>query len=911
MVPRFVLSLFLIAAAAGSLQAAAPKNNPFTKPQLLSGYSGAVTGTLVEATSEFGEPSLMAGTTVWYAYTAPEDGCLVLNWDFLNDGGGFMDLAIVAGTSLKNLQPVENDWSFDAASDRWKTLLTVQKGKTYRFVFDADVEGGFTFDYLLATGGIFGVINPPRFRTIVEAGVGSASATREPEWRVREDAGTITLTVGRFGSTEGAASVGYSVVAGTASALSDYSGTVNGTLNFAAGQSQQTVTLNILNDFSTEPEESFSFKLHSPSANCGLLTDGVTVEIQDNDQQEANDSFENAALLTGEYGSVNIPQTIATVQTGEPALNSRSLWYLWVAPADGVLDLNFSQPGWSGPLAVYHGTLLSNLQPVVPLGFAAPSPLEAQSVPVASGTSYYIALNDCQGGGGLLSYQFASRSVFRLVRAEYEVAETAGNLTVTVERSGSLSGPVSVGYAALSGDPSSEDIYGAVVATPDVDFTPVSANLLFGNGEVSKTFQVPILPEVKTEALEYFDVRLSVVPGDDPDSPIVIEPSLTRVYIVDSKKPVALPEGRFSGSWVGLLETTSGLELDGLAQLTFTTKRGFTGYVMIDGKKSTIKGTFPPFEEVDGETISTVTVNASVPANANAIGVTLRLQSHLDGSLTLRGTVATVSGTANFVGLNPVKYPTTGRAPNAGSYTIALQPGNGFPAEMDGVGYASVMVKPTGAFTLAGALPDGTKFSGGGQVALGPLPLENGVVVDTGRPLVLPFCMAMYSGQGSLSGRLQLRYPGDRSQPASWGDGDGAVRWVHPPLKTGAFRNPFRGAVEVEASRYVVPKGSLVLPGIAPMALELEFSGADLANEVTAPLVLKTGATAKLEPPTHPSKATLSFVSGTGLFSGKFTAPDNQKCSFIGAVLRNSGAGAGFFLKGSASGKVELEPTPP
>lgn len=64
----------------------------------------------------------------------------------------------------------------------------------------------------------------------------------------------------------------------------------------------------------------------------------------------------------------------------------------------------------------------------------------------------------------------------------YEAPENAGAIVVTVNRLGGASGPLSVNYATE-----------AVDAVAGVDFRPVSATLVFEDGETSKTITVPIL----------------------------------------------------------------------------------------------------------------------------------------------------------------------------------------------------------------------------------------------------------------------------------------------------------------------------------------------------------------------------------------------------------------------------------
>jgi len=81
---------------------------------------------------------------------------------------------------------------------------------------------------------------------------------------VNESAGTITFTVSKTGATDVASSVDFSVAPNTAVTPGDYSGTLTGTLNFAANASTQTITLNVTSDAVYELTENFNVNLLNP-----------------------------------------------------------------------------------------------------------------------------------------------------------------------------------------------------------------------------------------------------------------------------------------------------------------------------------------------------------------------------------------------------------------------------------------------------------------------------------------------------------------------------------------------------------------------------------------------------------------------------------------------------------------------
>jgi hypothetical protein len=98
------------------------------------------------------------------------------------------------------------------------------------------------------------------------------------------EGGAVTITVQRVGGSAGAASVNYAVTAGTG-ALADLSGTLAGTLNFAAGEFKKTFNLTALNDILIETNKTFNLTLSAPSAGATVSTQAGAslLTVRDND----------------------------------------------------------------------------------------------------------------------------------------------------------------------------------------------------------------------------------------------------------------------------------------------------------------------------------------------------------------------------------------------------------------------------------------------------------------------------------------------------------------------------------------------------------------------------------------------------------------------------------------------------
>jgi hypothetical protein len=110
-----IFAVFLSILFSASVYAAPPANDNFANAQTISGLSGTVTGTNVEATKQAGEWSHAwnaGGRSVWYKYTAPGNGVMTLD----TSSSGFDTLlAVYQGSSFANLKLV-------AANDRVDTL---------------------------------------------------------------------------------------------------------------------------------------------------------------------------------------------------------------------------------------------------------------------------------------------------------------------------------------------------------------------------------------------------------------------------------------------------------------------------------------------------------------------------------------------------------------------------------------------------------------------------------------------------------------------------------------------------------------------------------------------------------------------------------------------------------------------
>jgi hypothetical protein len=124
-------------------------------------------------------------------------------------------------------------------------------------------------------------------------------------YSVTENEPFATLWVFRTGTTEVPVSVQYLSSNATALAAMDYAET-SGTLEFANGQTNQTISIPILNDAVIEPVETFNVELKNPGGGAVLgARTNAAVRITDNDKG-----------LRFEFGSYRVNEDAGSVLIG-------------------------------------------------------------------------------------------------------------------------------------------------------------------------------------------------------------------------------------------------------------------------------------------------------------------------------------------------------------------------------------------------------------------------------------------------------------------------------------------------------------------------------------------------------------------------------------------------------------------
>jgi C1A family cysteine protease len=138
-------------------------------------------------------------------------------------------------------------------------------------------------------------------------------------------------------------------------------------------------------------------------AGVGYLAFTLTV-LGDSSFGPANDNFSNRALLVGTNVTVTNANLNATAQPGEPAhagaTASHSVWWTWTAPGAGVVTVNTLGSSFDTVLAVYTGSIVTNLTSVASNDDANGQRTSSLTFNATAGAAYQLAVDGYGGAVG-------------------------------------------------------------------------------------------------------------------------------------------------------------------------------------------------------------------------------------------------------------------------------------------------------------------------------------------------------------------------------------------------------------------------------------------------------------------------------------------------------------------------------
>ncbi len=380
--------------------------------------------------------------------------------------------------------------------------------------YDPAVQGNLTVNLTLSNPSTNTLILGPNPATLTIMDADTGVGFVQPVYFATDTNGILTLGVQRLGNTNGVFSVNYATTNGTATAGTDYVAT-NGMLNFASGETFETLNLFILNN-SAFSNRIFLVNLSNPSSPVQLVTNStasITV-VATNIGLEFS-STNNGVDKSG--GNV----TVSVLRVGSPS-GPVSVGF---ATQDGTALAGTNYDQTSGTLAFADGQISNSytvtiinderVDPNLTFTNLLLNPIGAQLLFPSNQT--VTITNDLAG------FSFSSPA--------YSVSENGVSAVITVLRTGftnNVTNTLSVSYATANG-----------TAIAGTQYLATNGTLAFTNGQASATITVPIIDRNVTGGSETVLLTLS----NPSTGAILVNPNAATLTILNNDLSLIVPAG--------------------------------------------------------------------------------------------------------------------------------------------------------------------------------------------------------------------------------------------------------------------------------------------------------------------------------------------------------------------------------
>ncbi|MBE0543457.1 MAG: S8 family serine peptidase [Verrucomicrobia bacterium] len=446
-----------------------PPNDHFTNATKVPAAGTTYLANNRFATLEAGEPRhaglFSAVGSLWWSWS-PANNTNV----FIDTTGSTIDtvLAIYTGNSVANLQLVAATNDIGIRRQAYLSLPVVA-GATYRIaVASANTNSLGSIQLRVAPGGSRDVTPPTVFVANPLSGLAVSNQVISVQGTSVDPAPNATGVSEVFLSVNGGIAV-----------------TAIGTTNWSVPALLQSGQ-NVLQVTSVDAAGNFSPR--------------VTVQVYYLPNDPPNDVLANAIPLTAMPERAEGYNTNATKQIGEPHhagnAGGRSMWYFYQPPGDGVLVLNTTNSTFDTLLAMYTGSVVTNLTLIASNDDATdgePGGISQIVQAVRSNTVYYIAVDGYDGVSGFVSlnYSFTPATLFHLAVGSATGGAVlpasgyyASNSTVTL----TATPAAYYRFSSWSGDLVSSVNPVTVVVQSNMTVTPVFAPVEFTDGFESGNF---------------------------------------------------------------------------------------------------------------------------------------------------------------------------------------------------------------------------------------------------------------------------------------------------------------------------------------------------------------------------------------------------------------------------------------
>jgi len=357
-----------------------PMNDAFSHATALDGLTPVIRDIIANATIEPGEPVLDANPlagSAWYVWTAPASGRVTLT---TSDDSPACLMGVFTGSDVAHLSEV--------------TLPASQK-----VVFGA--EAGTSYRIMLETSDL--TTNPVTLSLAFESSPGNDNFVH----RSLLTGASATVTGSLFNATPEQGELELGIPLGSQSVWYAWTAPMSGLATVSASGDGWTPAVTAFTGasitnlalvqqdwgtiaFAVRAGTTYQLAVSSDENLAAPFTLTLNLEIP-----PTNDDFSNRAFLAGFKATGGGSFRAATGEPGEPAHEggaaTHSLWWTWIAPADGLARIYRDSPGDYGlateQQAIYLGPELSNLTLVAS---SVTTNLVFQAV---AGTAYQLAFN--------------------------------------------------------------------------------------------------------------------------------------------------------------------------------------------------------------------------------------------------------------------------------------------------------------------------------------------------------------------------------------------------------------------------------------------------------------------------------------------------------------------------------------
>ncbi len=358
-------------------------------------------------------------------------------------------------------------------------------------------------------------------------GIGAATVTinddhvnftfANPAYFVRQDAGSVFVTVVRNSGTNGTVTVDYSTTNalstnGVAVAGEDYT-TTSGTLTFGPGEVTKLIFIPILDDGQITADEQFSIILRNPAPNTflGLPNSAVVTIIN----THSGLSYSSPTYVVNEGG------TNAVITVNRSSINTGTVT-VGFSTADGTARAGLRYVGTNGLLTFVNGQATATF--TVPI---------IDNTAVDGDQTVLLNLFNPSTGAKITSSNAVLTVLdndigLRFSSANYRVLKNGHAVTITVQRTSVTNGSASVDFATKDGS-----------ATAPINYAATNGTLLFLPGETIKTFDVV----VQDNNIITGDKTVVLTLSNPSTGAVLITPTTATLTIVEDNGSLVVPAG--------------------------------------------------------------------------------------------------------------------------------------------------------------------------------------------------------------------------------------------------------------------------------------------------------------------------------------------------------------------------------